>query len=174
MVGNTVTGNAGGLNNNGSGVFTVKSSIIAVNSADGSGPDVFGSFQSGGFNLVGIDLNTGFSLASDHRGGSLSPLDPKLDGRNLQFNGAGIKTLAPLCGSPTIDAGSSDGLTGSLTTDERGGAFTRTFDDPATQNAAGSDGTDIGAFELQQSCTSAPGATPCRLPAPSTTSSPMA
>ena len=99
---------------------TVKSSIIALNSADGSGPDVFGSFQSGGFNLVGIDLNTGFSLASDHRGGSLSPLDPKLDGRNLQFNGAGIKTSGAALRSLTIDAGSSDGLTGSLTTDEAG------------------------------------------------------
>ena len=54
-----------------------------------------------------------------------------------------------LFGSPAIDKGTSNGLTGHLTTDQRGAGFPRTFDDPATPNATGGDGTDIGAFELQ-------------------------
>ena len=48
-------------------------------------------------------------------------------------------------GSPAIDKASNSGLT----TDQRGSGFPRTFDDPATPNATGGDGTDIGSFELQ-------------------------
>jgi hypothetical protein len=51
-----------------------------------------------------------------------------------------------LCGSPAIDQGTSNGLS----TDQRGSGFPRTFNDSAATNA--DDGTDIGAFELQQSC----------------------
>lgn len=46
--------------------------------------------------------------------------------------------------SPAIDQGKSFGLT----TDQRGDA--RTYDDPYILNAPGGDGTDIGAFEVQQ------------------------
>jgi len=36
-----------------------------------------------------------------------------------------------------------------LASDQRSAAFARTFDNPNVPNAAGGDGTDIGAFELQ-------------------------
>jgi hypothetical protein len=55
--------------------------------------------------------------------------------------------MALNAGSPAIDAGVAAGAT----TDQRG--MLRTYDDPGTVNAATSDGTDIGAFELQPTCT---------------------
>src|SRR5207249_3760707 len=60
----------------------------------------------------------------------------------LQDNGGPVFTHALLDGSPAIDKGKN--LSGD-TTDARG--FPRTFDDPAIANAAGGDGTDIGAYE---------------------------
>jgi hypothetical protein len=55
-------------------------------------------------------------------------------------------------GSPAIDAGVAAGSS----FDQRGKA--RTYDDPGVANAATSDGSDIGAFELQPNCTlSCPG-----------------
>ena len=65
----------------------------------------------------------------------------------LQDNGGLTTTMAPAAGSPAIDAGSSSGLN----TDQRGDA--RPFDFAGILNAAGGDGADIGAFELQQACT---------------------
>jgi hypothetical protein len=52
-----------------------------------------------------------------------------------------------LPGSPALDKGTSNGLTGPLTTDQRGSGFPRTFNYPSIANAIGGDGTDIGAFE---------------------------
>src|SRR5262249_60505987 len=52
----------------------------------------------------------------------------------------------PLCGSPVIDKGNSNGLL----TDLRGAGFPRIVDDPNESNAA--DGADIGAFERQTAC----------------------
>jgi hypothetical protein len=67
----------------------------------------------------------------------------------LQNNGGPAQTIALNPGSPAIDKGTSQSLIGQLTLDERGTGFARTVDDPNTPNAAGGDGTDIGAFELQ-------------------------
>ncbi len=55
--------------------------------------------------------------------------------------------MALLCGSPAIDKGTSNSLTGTLTTDQRGTGFARTVDDSGIPNPSGGDGTDIGAFE---------------------------
>ena len=139
----------GGIDN--SGAATVKSSIIALNSGNvGSSPDVNGSFTSAGFNLIGKrDGSTGFTTATDQTGTTAAPLDPKLDPNGLQSNGGPTETVALLLGSPAIDKGASAGLTGNLTTDQRGPGFPRVFDDSAIGNAAGGDGADIGAFELQ-------------------------
>jgi hypothetical protein len=49
--------------------------------------------------------------------------------------------------SPAIDQGTSLGLTGVLSTDQRGAGFLRKVD-KAVANATGGAGTDIGAFEL--------------------------
>ena len=65
----------------------------------------------------------------------------------LADNGGPTETMALNAGSPAIDAGVAAGAT----TDQRG--LLRTYDDPGTVNAATSDGTDIGAFELQPLCT---------------------
>jgi hypothetical protein len=54
-----------------------------------------------------------------------------------------------LPGSAAIDKGTSVSLTGTLTPDQRGSGFPRKFDNLSIANAAGGDGTDIGAFELQ-------------------------
>jgi hypothetical protein len=53
-----------------------------------------------------------------------------------------------LSDSPAIDKATKFGLTGTLTTDQRGTGFPRTFDYPSITNAADGDGTDVGAFEL--------------------------
>ncbi len=87
--------------------------------------------------------------ATDRTGTVAAPLDPKLDPNGLQSNGGLTTTIALLLGSPAIDKGTSAGLTGNLTTDQRGSGFPRIFDDLLVANAAGGDGTDIGAFELQ-------------------------
>src|SRR6185436_20034979 len=65
----------------------------------------------------------------------------------LADNGGPTQTMALNPGSPAIDAGIAAGAT----TDQRG--MLRTFDDPGTVDAATSDATDIGAFELQPLCT---------------------
>lgn len=133
-----------------SGTAHVKSSIIALNTGPTSGPDVNGDFISAGFNLIGKrDGSIGFNiLATDQRGTIAAPLDPMLHPLILQDNGGTTRTIALLPGSPAIDKGTSNGLTGVLTNDQRG-FYRRTFDNTGVPNAAGGDGTDIGAFEVQ-------------------------
>lgn len=75
-----------------------------------------------------------------------SPLtaDPLLG--PLQDNGGPTQTMAPMPGSPAIDAGNSSGLS----TDQRGDP--RPVDFSGVPNAAGGDGADIGALEVQNAC----------------------
>ncbi len=139
------------------GTITVKNSIIANNSVNifGNGPDVSGSMTSEGFNLIGrVNGGSGFNAPADLIGTIASPLDPKLDPAGLRNNGGPTPTIALLCGSRAIDKGSSVGLTGNLTTDQRGVGFPRKLDDPSNLNANGGDGTDVGAFEGQHFCRS--------------------
>ncbi len=161
----TVSGNSadygGGIRNDG-GTVNAGNSIIAANTATSFAPDFSGTVISQGYNLVGIvDGSTGFTAAGDKVGTSAAPLDPKLGplaynggqtptlacpfpcGLNSAFNGGRTQTLALLPGSPAIDAGNSI-----LTTDQRG--FPRPVDFPSIPNAAGGNGSDIGAFEVQQ------------------------
>jgi hypothetical protein len=138
--------NGGGLSNEGDQANAiVKSCIIAQN---GYG-DVFGAIDSQGFNLSGDGFG-GFSQPTDLTGTRGSPLDPMLDPNGLQDHGGPTRTIGLLCGSPAIDRGTRIGLNGLLVGDQRG--FPRTFDDPSISNAAGGDGTDIGAFELEVAC----------------------
>src|SRR5205085_576120 len=139
--GNSTPGRGGGIAKGDSDVF-VKNSIIANNSAD----DVFGAFSSQGFNLIGkTDGSTGFTVTTDLTGTSAAPLNPKLG--PLKYNGGPTDTMALLSGSPAIDKGTSAGLTGTLTTDQRGVGYKRTIN-KSIADATGGDGTDIGAFEL--------------------------
>ena len=162
----TLSGNSaklgGGISSGfGGATVNVKSSIIALNTlndASGFGPDVEGMFTSQGFNLIGkTDDSTGFTAPTDLTGTVASPRDPRLDPNGLQDNGGPTRTIALLCDSPAIDKGTSNGLTGNLTTDQRGSGFPRTVDDPLVLNASGGDGTDIGAFEVPlQNCNHPP------------------
>src|SRR5207253_10758970 len=102
-VGNsTVSGNmgvsdGGGIDN--LGRLTAGNTIFARNTVSmGSGPDFFGVLTSLGHNLIGnTDRTVGF-VASD-----LLNVDPLLG--PLQDNGGLTLTMAPLPGSPCIDAG---------------------------------------------------------------------
>ena len=156
----TVTQNQSG--NTGGGIFvfddgnnppvSVQNSIVAGNSAN-TGPDLnldpdsplsfayslIGD-KSGNANLVeaqNADVNG--NLIGDTSGAGF--IDAML--APLADNGGPSRTHALLPGSPAIDAGNS-----TLTTDQRG--FTRPVDFSAIANATGGDGSDIGAFELQE------------------------
>ena len=155
---NSPGGGAGGVYCLSPGVVNVKNTLIALNTATGMTPtpDVQGPFTSQGFNLIGkADGSTGFTGPGDQTGTIASPLDPKLDPNGLQDNGGPTRTIALLFGSPAIDkatAGINPTTGMPLTTDQRGTRFARTFNDPNLPNAAaGGDGTDIGAFEVQPS-----------------------
>jgi hypothetical protein len=135
----------------GTGTVTLENTIIAGNTAANGagdttgaptpGPDVDGAVTSNGHNLLG---NT--AEASGFTGtGDLTGANPMLD--SLADNGGPTKTMKLLTGSDAIDAGVAAGST----FDQRGKA--RTYNDPGVPDEATSDGTDIGAFELQPECT---------------------
>ena len=158
--GNSAIGGAGGGSSglagegmgggvvNVSGAASVRNTIVANNLSTTSRPDVSGSFNSSGFNLISkTDGSTGFNTPTDQTGTIASPIDPGLDPGGLQNNGGPTQTIALLPGSRAIDKGTSNGLTGVLTTDQRGTDFARTMDYPAVTNAVASDATDIGAME---------------------------
>jgi hypothetical protein len=110
-------------------------------------------------NMSGTIMSDGYNLSSDAAGGddhSTGPgglLNAPGDIRNtdpmlgpLTDNGGTTFTHALLPGSPATDQGNSFGLT----TDQRG--FPRPVVDPCIADASGGDGSDIGAFEVQQVC----------------------
>ena len=156
----TISGNIAGGGSGCGGLFNslasipvnVRSTIVALN----EGPpavDVVGDFTTKGFNLIGqSDCCAGFTenLNNDQVGSSAAPLDPKLDPNGLQDRGGPTQTIALLPGSPALDHGTSLSLNGDfLTTDQRGDGFPRVFDQDRIPNGPASDGTDIGAFELE-------------------------
>ena len=131
--------------------MTVKSSVVAKNNLSAFvGTDVFGAFTSEGFNLIGVEEgSTGFVSATDLKGTVAAPLDPKFDPNGAEVSAPAVTMPVPglpLCGSPLIDKGTSNGLS----TDLRGVGFARIVDDPDESNAG--DGADIGAFERQTPC----------------------
>jgi glucose/arabinose dehydrogenase len=141
-VGSGPVGSGGGINNtSGGGAVNLTDTIVALNTADSSGPDVIGSFTSQGYNLIGrSDGGSGFSdgVNNDEVGSSVSPLDPNLG--PLQDNGGPTQTMALLTGSKAIDTG-NDAVLGppySLATDQRGPGFPRGLGAHV----------DIGAFEF--------------------------
>ncbi len=135
IVGNSGGSGVGGLYN-GSNPPTVSNSIIAGNSGS-LGPDVDGSFNSLGFNLIGkSDGSSGFNSA-DLTGTIAHPLNAKLG--SLANNGGPTETLLPLAGSPAIGAGLVAYVPKGVTTDQRG--LARVVNGKV----------DIGAVELQGS-----------------------
>jgi hypothetical protein len=149
----TITGNrVGGTRGVGGGVYTsanaaevsIQNSIVANNTAT-KGNDVY--LEDGGqvgFSLIKDPSNStdpSFSLTTT--GPNIFGVDPQLGG--LANNGGPTQTQALSATSPVIDKGAALGLN----TDQRG--VLRPIDFPAIPNAAGGDGSDMGAFELQPS-----------------------
>ncbi len=140
----TIPAQGGGIYNSATdgATATLGSTIVARNTAT-TGPDFRGPAISQGFNLIGRrDGSTGFTQATDLTGTVAAPLAPGLDA-GLQDNGGPTPTILLLPGSPAIDKGKSFGTT----TDQRG--KTRPYNNSAIANAAGGDGSDIGAVEIQ-------------------------
>jgi CSLREA domain-containing protein len=104
-----------------------------------------GSITSAGFNLAS---GTSCAFAS---GGDQQGVDPLLAA--LGDNGGPTLTRAPACGGPAIDQGSAaaSGVHPALTSDQRGQGRPV---DLAAANAAGGDGSDVGAVERQDACVS--------------------
>ena len=132
LTANTATMNGGGIANPGGEVFVngatiaandatvdgggigtmgmarIKSSIVALNTASGSGENLsasgMGSFMSMGWNLIGSDSEDVFAaMMSDMEGTTSSPIDPMVG--PLQDNGGPTLTHALMSGSPAIDMG---------------------------------------------------------------------
>ena len=120
------------------GSIRLRNTIIAanLNSDGGINPDVFSTFTSYGYNLIGDSTgSTGFSEGlADIVGTSDNPIDPRL--APLNFYGGSTQTIALLPDSPAIDAGDPTVLDTDPTTDQRG--FPRVSNGRA----------DIGAFEF--------------------------
>jgi len=119
-----------------SATLTIQNSIIAENTA-GTSPNVDGTVVSLGHNLVGAPVGSGGWTAT----GDQTGIDPQLGA--LQDNGGPTPTHALLWFSPAMDQGNSAGLA----TDQRGEPR---YDDPTLANAAGGDGSDIGAYEAAE------------------------
>lgn len=128
----------------------VLNTIIFGNTADtGDQGDLSCKFPTGtepggvvpiGFSLVGT-VGSGTQL--NQTGPNILGQDPQLGA--LAANGGPTQTQKPAATSPAIDQGEAFGL-GS---DQRGQG--RPFEIPSIPNAAGGDGSDIGAVELQPS-----------------------
>jgi hypothetical protein len=132
----TLSGNAadvGGGISQASGQVTVRNAILAGNTGH-SAPDISGTLDSQGHNLIGDGTGGGGFADTDLVGTADNPIDPVLG--PLQDNGGPTPTMALLPGSPAIDAGDN---TNAPMWDQRGPGFRRIVN-----------GTiDIGAFEVQ-------------------------
>jgi hypothetical protein len=142
-VAENLAGSGGGLFHTAGGAFSVKNTIVALNLVlfGGIGPDVSGTFVSGGHNLIGDGTgSTGFTngVNGDIVGTAAVPIDPRLGA--LRNNGGPTATHALLPGSLAIDRGDNSGVPGS---DQRGPGFARRKDG----NGDGIAVVDIGAFE---------------------------
>ncbi len=111
----TISGNSAGFNGGVENDSTaiIANTIIANNTAAAGGSDVFGTFDSMGFNLIGNSAGGIGFVATD-----LQSVNPLLG--PLQNNGGPTQTMALLPGSPAIGAGSVALIPAGITTDQRG------------------------------------------------------
>ncbi len=153
VTGNDAPGGGGGIfiaNTNGTSPgalpLALRSTVVALNAAGTTGlPDLGnGPYQSNGYNLVGNVGGTTISPGTeDQFGTATNPLDPLLG--PVAFHGGTVPTRLPRWGSPLIDRG---GVVSGTPNDARGAP--RVFDFAALANAAGGNGSDVGAAELQR------------------------
>ena len=137
ILGSTIAGNQAAF---GGGLFASAAmdcgdTILAYNVA-GTGPDCSGTINSSDYNLIQSESGATITGTTTHNHIGQNPLLG-----TLADNGGLSPTLAPLAGSPVLDQGKNLGAA----TDQRGAP--RPFDFPSIPNAAGGDGSDIGAFE---------------------------
>ena len=162
---NTATGSGGGLSRT-AGVTTIQNSIIGGNTGGVSAPDISGTVQSDGFNL--IQSTSGATINQNGGAGpNITGQDPLLNA--LMDNGGPTFTHSLQCSSPAIDKGKAFGAAPDSLRDQRGGTRPFDFADAVYPNAVGGDGSDIGAVETQ----SAGGCVPTAIPPavqPTTTS----
>jgi hypothetical protein len=135
--GSTIAGNQAGF---GGGLFLSATAdcgdtILAYNAA-GTGPDCSGTINSSDYNLIQSTSGATITGTTTH---NIIGQNPLLGA--LADNGGLSSTMAPLAGSPVLDQGKNLGPP----TDQRGAP--RPFDFASIPNAAGGDGSDIGAFE---------------------------
>ena len=123
--------------------MTINSTILGDNTAP-TGPDFFD-------NRTTQPASLGFDLLETAPAGTQAPntTGPNITGQDaglqpLANNGGPTQTEAITASSPAVDKGNTG-----LTTDQRG--VLRPIDFPGIANAAGGNGADIGAFELQPS-----------------------
>jgi parallel beta-helix repeat protein len=163
IVNNRASAPGGGLYNAASinAHITVRSSILANNTDNGTAPDLFGTITSGGFNL--IESVQGATINGD-TSTNITGTDPDLG--PLQNNGGTTLTHMPNPGSPVIDKA----LFHFLAEDQRGNL--RPFDNPSIPNASGGDGSDIGSVEVDSSSGGTPTPSPTVSPSPTTTATP--
>ena len=134
----TAQSSAGGVQ----GTATLENTIVALNvdeARNNANPDLKGMFSSQGHNIVGTQGDATMMPAT---GDQFNVTAAQLNLGPLGDNGGPTPTRALLTGSVAIDAAAA----GSQTIDQRGAP--RTYDDATIANAVGSNGTDIGAFEL--------------------------
>ncbi|MFO0968633.1 MAG: right-handed parallel beta-helix repeat-containing protein [Gemmataceae bacterium] len=130
--GNSTAGSGGGLSviNN---QIILRNTIVAGNTASGSGPDAFQTIVSSGNNLIGKTNGSTGWIASDLQGTIAAPLNPMLAA--LSDNGGLTRTMALLPGSPAIDAGANSFVASeaqAVTIIGSAGSFTLTFNGQTT------------------------------------------
>lgn len=131
----------------------VRNTIIAGNGSAVSA-DTEGNINSLGYNIIGRltdDAGNLITIVTATTGDQFGVPAAQVHLGALASNGGPTKTHALLPSSIAIDKGHSS----SLTNDQRGEH--RPSDDPAVANAAGGDGADIGAFEVQSKCPTSDG-----------------
>jgi YVTN family beta-propeller protein len=141
---NTIVAPSPGL---GANLFASATAADSIVSSPEGGPSCAGGITSEGFN-IDDGTSCGFNQPTDRSG-----TDPLL-APALSFNGGPTPNFALLPGSPAIDHGKAFGARA----DQRGRL--RPSDFATIANAAGGDGSDIGAFELNAP---PPGPPPARL-----------
>jgi hypothetical protein len=137
---NSAEGPGDGVASTGTGSVRVYSSILAGNQATDVENVSNGSFSSLGYNIIGAGKGqavASFNSTGDRTGVTDPGLGPLAD------NGGPTQTHAVLNGSPALDQGG-----GGLVRDQR--SEPRPVDLPDIGNSRGGDGSDVGAFELQE------------------------
>ena len=142
------TGLAGGIHVG--GTMNLRSSILAGNTnaslADTS-PNFVGAINSLGYNVIGHLGTPPYDAPyAAHPTDQVGVTGAQLNLGPLQNNGGPTPTHAPGAGSVAVDKGHSSGAAA----DQRG--LARPCDLAAVANAAGGDGSDSGAFEVQGVC----------------------